>query len=285
MVAYNKQLYQLSCRHKMWSKMDCLTTNADSMTAEELSEGMNKWDNEHTQHQACSEDDCNQFYDGSLDFCPEVQLWIKRRDLYQQLHSINRRLRRGLRVNVTHFARSCVVADIQDPFSLSDEEVQGRHEACLIRLHELGAVAPMLRMEHLSQRLYLARERGDWKAVRRIREIMTKERQRRSWRNVKWSTKPRRGGAPTAIKIKTAIGDVTYDTRQEVEEQAARKLTDRFKLARDAPISRGQLFDDIGYLGDTTSTRAILEGTYEFPPEMDPHTRLLLEEAHRIFTL
>jgi hypothetical protein len=51
--------------------MDRLTTNADLMTAEELSEGMNKWDNEHTQHQACSEDDCNQFYDGSLDFCPE----------------------------------------------------------------------------------------------------------------------------------------------------------------------------------------------------------------------
>jgi hypothetical protein len=109
-----------------------------------------------------------------------------------------------------------------------------------------------------------------------------RERQRRSWRNVKWSTKPRRGGAPTAIKIKTAAGDVTYDTRQDVEEQAARKLTDRFKLARDAPISSGQLFDDIGYLGDTTSTRAILEGTYEFPPEMDPHTCLLLEEAHCI---
>jgi hypothetical protein len=70
-----------------------------------------------------------------------------------------------------------------------------------------------------------------------------------------------------------------------VEEQAARRLTDRFKLARDAPISQGKLFDDIGYLGDTTSTKAILEGTYEFPPEMDPHTRLLLEEAHRAFSL
>jgi hypothetical protein len=57
----------------------------------------------------------------------------------------------------------------------------------------------------------------------------------------------------------------------------------RFKLARDAPICEGQLFDDIGYLGDTKATRDILLGTYQFPSDMDPHTRLLCEEAHRIF--
>jgi hypothetical protein len=68
-------------------------------------------------------------------------------------------------------------------------------------------------------------------------------------------------------------------------EHAARRLTDRFKLARDAPICEGKLFDDIGYLGDTMCTKAILEGTYEFLPEMDWHTRLLCEEAHRIFSL
>jgi hypothetical protein len=62
------------------------------------------------------------------------------------------------------------------------------------------------------------------------------------------------------------------------------KLSNRFKLARDAPISKGQLFDDIGYLGDTACTKAILEGTYKFPPDMCPHTRLLCELAHEVFT-
>jgi hypothetical protein len=70
-----------------------------------------------------------------------------------------------------------------------------------------------------------------------------------------------------------------------VEEHASRRLTDRFKLARDNPASTGKIFDDIGYLGDTTCSRAILEGTYDFPPEMDPHLRMLFEEAHRIFSL
>ena len=36
---------------------------------------------------------------------------------------------------------------------------------------------------------------------------------------------------------------------------------------------------------ETRPVPAILEGTYEYPPEMDDHTRLLCEEAHRIFSV
>jgi hypothetical protein len=201
----------------MWTKMDLLTANADSMIRADHSEGMNKFDGEHVQHKVCAEENCNQFYNGSIDFCPEVQLWINRRDLYQQLQSINSRLRRGIRVNITHFERSCVSADIQDPFLLSDDEVQQRYDACLIRLFELDSVAPMLRVERHAE----AKARGDRKAMMRIREIKRNERLRRKWGGLNWATKPRRGGAPTAIKVKTADGNVVYDTRQEVEEQAA----------------------------------------------------------------
>jgi hypothetical protein len=61
--------------------------------------------------------------------------------------------------------------------------------------------------------------------------------------------------------VKHKNGDLQFDTQADVELHAGRKLTDIFKLARDAPISSGKLFDDIGYLGDTACTRAILEGT------------------------
>jgi hypothetical protein len=92
--------------------------------------------------------------------------------------------------------------------------------------------------------------------------------------------------APTQIKVKGDDGadDELYETQEEVEEHATHKLKAQFKLARDAPISQGQLFDDIGYLGDTVSTKAILEGTNEFPPDMCPHTRLHCELAQEIFT-
>jgi hypothetical protein len=49
-LAYNKKLYQLSCRHRMWTKMERLTSNADNMTRADTSEGMNKFDGKHVQH-------------------------------------------------------------------------------------------------------------------------------------------------------------------------------------------------------------------------------------------
>ena len=35
----------------------------------------------------------------------------------------------------------------------------------------------------------------------------------------------------------------------------------------------------MGFVGDTEAARAILEGTYVYPPDIDPATKLLLEEA------
>ena len=45
------------------------------------------------------------------------------------------------------------------------------------------------------------------------------------------------------------------------------------------PVHKGKLFDDIGFIGDTLSAQKILEGTYEYPPDTDPATQFLLEEA------
>ena len=41
----------------------------------------------------------------------------------------------------------------------------------------------------------------------------------------------------------------------------------------------GQLFDDIGFIGDTTCANQVLDGTYVFPPDTDPAIKFLLEEV------
>jgi len=52
-----------------------------------------------------------------------------------------------------------------------------------------------------------------------------------------------------------------------------------FCLAYTAPSCSGQLYNNIGFLGDTEQVQQILEGTYVFPDNTDPATKLLLEEA------
>lgn len=284
-VAYLRRLRKLTERHKMYSKMQSIQDSVGQVPPRELKIKMNKWDQENVEHKLAAEEGCNQYKNDFLEFSPETNVWIKRRDLYTQLRSINARLEQGKRADITHFARACAVSDIVDPFSLSDQEIGLRIEACKARLRELKSVAPLLRLEHLRACITRAKERGDTKAVIRIRQIIRNEKLRKRWSGVKRATNSRRGGAPTSIRVQSESGDQQFNTQDEVEEQASRRLTSRFQLARDAPICNDALFDEFGYLGDTASTRAILEGTYEYPPEMDWHTRLLCEEAHRIFTL
>ena len=64
------------------------------------------------------------------------------------------------------------------------------------------------------------RRNGDKKAVLRICQILCNEKLRRQWGCVKHSTKPRRGGAPTAIRVEEGENGLEYDTQAGVEENA-----------------------------------------------------------------
>ena len=83
----------------------------------------------------------------------------------------------------------------------------------------------------------------------------------------------------------TEDGSRLYATEEGVESQAANRLLKRFRIARNAPIcTHDKLFDDFGYLGDCPATANVLSGEYEFPPDMDPHTKLLPQETHQLFS-
>ena len=98
---------------------------------------------------------------------------------------------------------------------------------------------------------------------------------------MKSTTKPRQGGAVLSVRVKSTTGgeDETFESETGIFESVKTHLSDRFRLAFSAPSCSGQLFDDIGYIGDTETTQQILEGTYVFPADLDPATKLLLEEA------
>ena len=68
----------------------------------------------------------------------------------------------------------------------------------------------------------------------------------------------------------------------------SKKLGDRYTLAIEAPIKkklqdRNILLEKVGILGNTEAARSILACKYEYPLYVDRHTRLILEEAARVF--
>ena len=74
------------------------------------------------------------------------------------------------------------------------------------------------------------------------------------------------------------------NTKEGIFEHVSKHLSDRFRLAFTAKCYSGKLFDDIGFLGNTEAARSILVGTCNYPPDLDPATRLLFEEAAITYT-
>jgi hypothetical protein len=140
--------------------------------------------------------------------------------------------------------------------------------------------APALRCQHLLDLIQDAKKHDDTIRTKTILEILKREEQKKQWRQINHSTRPPRGGNPTAIKVQMPTGTIKYNTEEEVFENAAAHLSKRFWLAYLAPVFLSEIMNDIGYLGDTQHARVILEGTYTYSPDTDQWTMKILKEAH-----
>jgi hypothetical protein len=68
-----------------------------------------------------------------------------------------------------------------------------------------------------------------------------------------------------------------------VFEVMSKTLVERFTGTFSAPCYYGRLFDELGFTGDTEAAAQLLEGNYVFPEGSDPATKLLLEEASKLY--
>jgi hypothetical protein len=76
-----------------------------------------------------------------------------------------------------------------------------------------------------------------------------------------------------------ARGVVDVDTEEAEQEAIFNKVHwKQYNLAKEAPICQGALWGQFGYTATSPMARSVLDGTYDFPPEMDKTTRELFEE-------
>jgi hypothetical protein len=83
-----------------------------------------------------------------------------------------------------------------------------------------------------------------------------------------------------AVKVPTAEGGhIKYKTKDGVFEAVSPITQERFQSALVAQCHQGTFFQDVGHLGDGPAAQQILDGTYEYPLDLDQATRQLFEEA------
>ncbi len=125
-----------------------------------------------------------------------------------------------------------------------------------------------------------AKGRGDVFCILKIVGIIEKEASRKLWRRINKSTRKARCRLTVAVKVPTADGGhMEYKSKEGVFEAVSPIILERFQSALVAHCHRGKFFKDIGHLADSPAVQQILEGTYEYPDNLDPATRLLFKEA------
>jgi hypothetical protein len=73
-----------------------------------------------------------------------------------------------------------------------------------------------------------------------------------------------------------------YTVQEDVEQAIQRECEIRFTLTHSAPIMKSLLGDRLKYLSEESLARSIIMGTYEFPSDLDPATKLVLKEIGKL---
>ena len=273
--AYNRCLNQLLDRHSMFAKLNELNKIADVMSEAEFQIQMNRWDAELTDYMHSSENNCHKFKNCWLEYSPDANVWWQRRWLLGRI----KRYLQGKVPDPRNLFRACRKAKLA-PREMSIDDVECEIAHAHRKILELKLLAPEMRRKHLKKCLQRAKDKGDETKAAEILRILHKEANRKRHARIKYSTgKPPMG---SVVSVKVNLGDggtEEFNTKEGCFMAIEKNLSQRFRLAFTAPSCSGPLFDDIGFCGDTVAVQQILEGTYAFPPNTDPATRLLLEEA------
>ena len=178
-------------------------------------------------------------------------------------------------------ARKC---GIKQPLQISLNDLRRRLKICKTKCNYYKRHGQRYRRQHLNRQLDAAKERSDKAAENKILAILQREKDRSYWRRLNYSMAKPKGRSAKIVQTPVDDGSVIeYDTQHSVENGIWDGIHGkRFYLAEQAPICQGRLRGEFGYNAATPAARQVLDGTYVYPPDCDPATKLILKECEQI---
>ncbi len=102
------------------------------------------------------------------------------------------------------------------------------------------------------------------------------------WYLIKWTMKDQ--CSPSVLRVQRVANEEVkeYVIQEDVEQAIQLEREVHFLLAHSAPIMKTLLRERLRYLSDETLARLIILGAYNIPFDMDPATKLILEEIGKL---
>ncbi len=77
-----------------------------------------------------------------------------------------------------------------------------------------------------------------------------------------------------------------YETKEGVQEAIFNEVHCKcYNLAEDAPICKGALWGQFGYIATSPTAQSVLDGLYAFPPDINKATKKLFAEIAQICSI
>ena len=257
-------------------------------------------DNQVKMFRFAAEKRCRRIKLGRIPFSPDAAKWIRRAQVYRSLLKFHagagrhreqfccgkrKKTVRRRGVNRGNLKRTARRAGIQQPFTLTVEEIARRLDICKDKLDYFRKNGKHYRRKHLHTRLEEARKREDEEAEKRILEIITRERDRAFWRRLNFAMgKYKKSLSVRCVQSPDGNGGVREHTTQDDVQQAIfdevhRK---RYNMAEEAPICQGNLRGSFGYTARSPAGTAVLAGTYDGGTDGDWATQALFDEIAKL---
>jgi hypothetical protein len=182
-------------------------------------------------------------------------------------------------------ARRC---QINAPFQLTVDDIKLRLWICKEKCDYFWKHGKLHQQQHLNLCLERAQEQEDKAAEHQILAIIKREKDWAFWGRLNFALgKHIHGRSVRAVQVEDGAGGVIdYNTEETVHQAIFNKVhRKRYNLAEEAPICRGRLRGEFGYVSTSPTAQTVLDRTYDFPPDMDEATRELFEEIAQIHTM
>ena len=278
---YNTTVKEQCSLHQIQQRMDAIdkmTSYCGYPSPKWLEASMLKLYAQLTEIRKYAEKKCRKILTPVSEFSPTIRMWYNRIHVYKQLI----RLKEGKSDKARNTFRFARKNNILHPEKLTLEELNDGLQLARIRKNELKKQAGELRKAHLRECLLQAQTKRQPTKVRAIKQQMQRENSKKVWYVIKRTVKD--PPAHSVLKVQQVVnGEVQeFQEKDEIERAIQEECEVRFTLAHSAPIMSNLLGEKLRYLSDEDIARQIITGTYEIPVELDPATRMILEEIGRM---
>ncbi len=217
---------------------------------------------------------CRKILRPESDYSPTIQMWYDHIRAYLQLI----RMKEGNAKNICNILRFARQQHIKQHEQLTMDKLKDGLQLACIWKADLQQQAKGFHKVHLQDCLIEAQTKSQHKSAAEIKQkINCKECKRMCYLIKRTVEDPH---SPSVLGVqRVVVGEVKEFTEQEeVEHTIQCECKIRFSLAHSAPIMMTLLGERLRYLSNESLARSIIMGTYDILANMDPATKLILEE-------